>query len=105
MAKTLLLVWSSPTSPDAEDTLNQWYDGTHIPELRAALPLITAVNRYTEQTEGGPTRYLTVYEWDEADVAAAQNAFNQVLGSGSLTMTDTIDMTDAPPVMQWHTHR
>lgn len=105
MAKTLLLVWSSPASPDVEETLNSWYDGTHIPELRAALPSITAVNRYQLHGEGGTIRYLTAYELDEDDIDAATTAFNSVLASGTFTMTNTINMSDAPPVMQWYTHR
>ena len=36
MAKTLLLVWSTPASPEVEPEFNRWYSETHIPELRAA---------------------------------------------------------------------
>ena len=108
MAKTLLLVWSSPASADVEDEFNRWYDESHVPELRAAVPSITVAHRYKLRPEPGQapvgTRYLTAYELDEDDVEAAVAAFNGALGSGRVSVTQTIDMTNQPPVIQWYQH-
>src|SRR5690349_19455989 len=106
MAKTLLLVWSSPASADVEDEFNRWYDESHVPELRAAIPSITVAHRYRLRAEPGQvgTRYLTTYEFDEDDVEAAVAAFNGALGSGRVGSTQTIDLTNQPPVIQWYQH-
>ena len=108
MAKTLLLVWSTPASPDVEAEFNRWYDETHVPELRAEIPSISVVNRYRQHPAPGgepaPSRYLTVYEVDEADVDAASAALYGALGSGRTTATDTIDMAGHPPAIEWYSH-
>ena len=46
MAKGLLLAWSSPASDESDAEFNSWYEDTHIPQVRAAIPSITAVYRY-----------------------------------------------------------
>ncbi|MFG1924540.1 hypothetical protein [Cryptosporangium sp. NPDC048952] len=102
MAKTLLLVWSTPASPDVEAEFNRWYEETHIPELRAAVGSIEVVNRYRKHGTDGATRYLTVYEVDDADVDAATATF--YAGIGGTTQTDTIDMTGNPPAIEWYSH-
>ena len=106
MAKTLLLVWSTPASAEVEDEFNRWYAETHIPEVRAAVPSITVVNRYRLHSSlaGLPEapRYLTVYEVDDADVDAASALLYGSLGS--TTQTDTIDMTGNPPSIEWYRH-
>ncbi|SHM67169.1 hypothetical protein [Cryptosporangium aurantiacum] len=108
MAKTLLLAWSSPASAEVEAELNQWYEGSHIPELRAAIPSITVAHRYklhpAPDADPAPTRYLTVYELDEDDVDAAAAALNAAIGSGRMTFTQTINMTEHPPVLEWYEH-
>jgi len=103
MAKTLLLVWSSPASPDVETEFNRWYSETHIPELRAEIPSITVVNRY-KLHQPDTNRYLTVYEVEDTDAEAASAALFGALGSGKTTATDTIDMAGNPPVLEFYSH-
>jgi hypothetical protein len=91
MAKGLLLAWSSPVSDEREAEFNSWYDDTHIPQVRTAIASITAVHRFR-----------TAYAMDSADVAAAMAALGQAGAEGRLDPTDTMDVTDNPPVLQWY---
>lgn len=106
MAKGLFLAWISPADDDGDAELNSWYDNTHIPEVRAAIPSITAVHRY--RSADLPTgmqsahRYLAVYEMDSSDVAAAAGALGQAGAEGRLNMKAPIDFTTNPPVIQWY---
>lgn len=106
MAKGLFIAWMSPSDSESDAELNSWYDNTHIPEVRAAIPSIAAVHRYrTADLPGGqqpPHRYLAVYEMDSADVAAAAAALGQAGSEGSLDMKAPIDFTVNPPVIQWY---
>jgi hypothetical protein len=106
MAKGLLLAWSSPVSDECDAEFNSWYDDTHIPQVRTAIASITAVHRFrTADLEGAQQpahRYLAVYEMDSADVAAAMAALGQAGAEGRLDPTDTMDLTDNPPVLQWY---
>jgi hypothetical protein len=105
MAKGLFIAWSSPVNDETDAAFNQWYEGTHVPELRALIPSITAVNRYrTADVPGGlqpPYRYLAVYELDSEDVAAAQAALAAAGAEGRITFTDTMDLTQ-PIAIQWY---
>jgi EthD domain len=105
MAKTLLLAWSSPDGEAKDAAFNDWYTGTHVPQVSAALGSVTAVRRYRTADLPEPMAaqqpkhaYLAVYEIDTDDAAAAMAA----LGAGSLDMTDTMDVTENPPVIHWY---
>jgi hypothetical protein len=105
MAKGLLIAWSSPVSDEADAAFNEWYEGTHMPQVRAAIPSVTAVHRYrTADVPGGlqpQHRYLAVYEMDSEDVAAAQAALAAAGADGRMTFTETMDMT-LPVAIQWY---
>jgi hypothetical protein len=104
MAKTLLLAWASPKDEASDAEFNAWYNGTHIPQMRAAIPSITAVHRYRTAALPGvagaqpPQRYLAVYEMDADDVAAMLRA----MADAPLDITTTMDTTAAPPMLQWY---
>jgi hypothetical protein len=110
MAKALFLAWASPVDDAADSEFNAWYDGTHVPQLRAAIPAITAVHRYAaaDLPDGGGAggqpghRYLAVYELDTDDVPAAAAALGAAMAQGKLDMTTTMDLTGQPPVLQWY---
>jgi hypothetical protein len=106
MAKGLLLAWSSPASDESDAEFNSWYEGTHIPQVRAAIPSITVVHRYRTAdlpgTQQPAHRYLAVYEMDSADVPAAAAALGQAAQGGRIDMTDTMDVTANPPVLHWY---
>jgi EthD domain len=110
MAQALLLAWSSPVDDASDREFAAWYEGTHIPQVRAAIPAITAVHRYTPAdlpdgagTGAPPThRYLAVYELDTDDVAADAAALGAAMAEGKLDITTTIDLTVNPPVLWWY---
>jgi hypothetical protein len=106
MAKTLFLAWSSPTSDETDAEFNDWYQNTHMPQVRAAIPSITSVRRYrTADLPGGQQpahRYLAIYELDTDDIPAAAAAIGLAARQGKMDFTDAIDLTDVPPVMHWY---
>ena len=103
MAQGLLLAYSSAVAGrDAE--YEKWYEEVHIPDVRAAIPSITAVHRYRQvdlQGGGGPPRYVAVYELGDADVATAAGQLGAAGQAGRLRPTDAMDTTENPPDLQW----
>jgi len=109
MAKALFLAWSSPVDDASDGEFNAWYEGTHIPQVRAAIPAITAVHRYltADLADGGAggqpgQRYLAVYELDTDDVAGAAAALGAAMAQGKLDLTTTMDLAVNPPALQWY---
>src|SRR5271154_2012644 len=111
MAKAVFLAWANPSSAETEAEFNSWYDEVHVPEVRAAVPSITVVNRYRVAAPGGvvdgraPVHgYLAVYEMDSDDCEAAAAALNAGIGGGSIVLSPTLDLVGVPPVLAWFTH-
>jgi hypothetical protein len=107
MAKALLMAWSSPVDEASDAEYVSWYEGTHIPQVRAAIPAVSAVHRYraadVPASTGRPAhRYLAVYELDTDDVASAMAALGAAAAGGRLDPTPTMDTTVNPPVLQWY---
>jgi hypothetical protein len=107
MAKAMFLAWASPVDDASESEFNAWYDGTHVPQVRAAIPAITAVHRYrvadVSAVGAAPAhRYLAVYELDTDDVAGAMAALGAASLDGRIEMTTTMDVTANPPVLHWY---
>lgn len=102
MAKGVLLAFTSPTSPDQEAEFNDWYDNTHIAEVKSAVPQITEVSRYRlvdPENPGADPRYLCVYDIVADDVMEAAAALGAA--GPTLTQTATMDLAKNPPVLQW----
>jgi hypothetical protein len=107
MAKAIFLAWSDPVDEASEAEFSSWYEGTHIPQVRAAIPAISAVHRYqvadVPAAPGAPAhRYLAVYELDTDDVAGAMAALGAAVEGGRLDPTQTMDTTANPPVLAWY---
>ena len=105
MAQGLFIAYSSAV-PGKDAEYEQWYDEIHVPDVRAAIPAVTAVHRYRQVDltgGGGAPRYVAVYELGDADVAGAAAQLGAAGAEGRLRMTDTLDMTDNPPELQWFT--
>ncbi len=112
MAKAMLMAWANPVDDASESEFNAWYDGTHIPQVRATIPAITAVRRYrlANPPAGVPAgadaspahRYLAVYEIDTDDVAGAMAALGTAAAAGQFDLTSTMDTAVNPPVLQWY---
>ena len=106
MAKSMFMAWASPVDEASDREFNAWYEGTHVPQVRAAIPAITAVHRYrvADVPGGGAApahRYLAVYEMDTDDVAGAMASLGAAGAEGRLDMTATMDVATNPPVLQW----
>jgi hypothetical protein len=98
------MVAYSSAVPGKDAEYEKWYEDIHIPDVRAAIPSITAVNRYRRvdlRGGGGAPRYIAVYELGDADVAKAAAQLGEAGQAGRLRMTETIDMADNPPDLQW----
>jgi hypothetical protein len=107
MAKALFLAWSDPVDEASEAEFSSWYEGTHIPQVRAAVPAVSAVHRYrtadVPAVPGTPAhRFLAVYELDTDDAAGAMAALGAAAAGGRLDQTPTMDVTANPPVLLWY---
>lgn len=104
MSSAVLLAWASPSSVESTEQFHQWYESTHIPQVRQAIPSIREVTRYelVDPESGAQGRFLAVYEMDEADVAAASAALGGGVAAGRIEMSPAMDVTTAPPVTQWY---
>lgn len=103
MAKSILLASSSPASVADDEEFGRWYDEVHIPDVRAAIPAITTVGRYKVLAADALPRYVAIYEIDDADAAGAAAALQGAVGEGRVTMTETMNVTDHPPVVEFLT--
>lgn len=105
MSHAVLLAWASPADADSVEQFHQWYESTHIPQVREAVPSIREVTRYelVDPESGAQGRFLAVYEMEEADIAAAAAALGDGVSSGRIEMTSAMDLTGAPPVTEWYT--
>jgi hypothetical protein len=102
MAKAILIASSSPTSPEQEAEFNDWYENTHIGQVRAAVPSITNVSRYRSVDPTGASdevRYIAIYEMDSDNVAADAALLGAAAQSGKLDPTTTMDVAVNPPVL------
>jgi hypothetical protein len=103
MAKSVLIAYASPASAEAESAFNEWYEGTHIPQVQQAVPAVSAATRYRVVDPAGasPVRYMCIYELDTDDVPGAAGALGAALQNGVLDMTPAMDVTVNPPDMAW----
>jgi hypothetical protein len=94
--KGIMVVQSAPVDPAREDEYNDWYDNTHVPEIRQ-VPGFTAARRYKALGAGAPA-YLAVYEIEADDLAGPPAEWRARSVAGQTTGTDTL-RTDPPPVV------
>jgi hypothetical protein len=97
--KGIMVVQSSPSAPDREDEYNDWYDNTHIPQIRA-IPGFTAARRYKLTGPASPDApaYLAVYEIEADDLAAPLAELRARSASGRLGLSGVLSL-DPPPVV------
>ena len=98
MPRSLMLVYSSPTSAEQEAEYNDWYTNKHLADV-TALPGIVAATRYKLEKsvglEGIPQSgctYLAIYEV-EGDTVEAMEAAKQALAEG--LEKGTVDVSPA----------
>lgn len=102
MAKALMMAWSSPASTESLAEFHRWYDEEHIPDIKAAVPSITIVDRYQLVDDDAPGRFLTIYQLDDGDVDKARAALYGAVDAGSVPVSDTLDRRSNPAVLQFY---
>src|SRR5690606_35749704 len=68
VARGAYVVRARPVSPERDGDLNDWYDGTHIPEL-LAVPGFVSARRYRLVGDDGAPEYLAIYDIEADDLA------------------------------------
>jgi hypothetical protein len=97
VTKLIMVALTNP-APDREAEFNDWYDNTHIPQIRAAVPGVGDVHRYrTADTQAGH-RYLALYEIEADGPGPVLGALGAGVESGAVQMTDAMDTAKNPPV-------
>jgi hypothetical protein len=89
MAKSLLMVFGGPTTPEHEEEVLSWYD-QHLEEM-CSLPGVTAAHLYRPSSKQFPRttadlpQTLAVYEYDTIDLPAAIEALDAARTEGRAT--------------------
>src|ERR1700745_1217054 len=102
MAKSMFMAWASPVDEASDAEFNSWYDGTHVPQVRGAIPAMHAVHRYRVADVPGvgassAHRYIAVYEMDTDDVAGAMAALGAASADGPVGENATTAGATNPP--------
>ena len=100
MARGVYVVRSRPVSADREGEFNEWYDGTHVPEL-LSVPGFVAARRFRRAPGAGDTgdglpEYLAVYEIEADDLATPLQEWRRRSAAGETTRSDALQL-DPPP--------
>ena len=97
MARGAYVVRARPVSQERDGDLNDWYDGTHIPEL-LAVPGFVSARRYRLVGDDGAPEYLAIYDIEADDLAAPVRELRRRSAAGETTRTDALQL-DPPPVV------
>ncbi len=71
MPKGIYMVFTECTDPDREEEFNRWYSHTHLPDLSAAKGYVRSRRFFNLRPEGGPSKYLALYEYESDDIEGA----------------------------------
>lgn len=91
------MIMLSRALPGRSEDYQRWYDDTHIPEM-LQVPGIVAAQRFrVVRNVAGETTYpyCTIYEMEGDSPDAVLGAMFQAMQGGKVTMSDTVDPTDA----------
>jgi hypothetical protein len=102
MAK-LLMVALTNAADGREDEFHDWYENTHVPQIRAVVPGVGEVHRYraadVQATPEPPAhQFLAVYEIEADNPGAVLGALGAGIQSGAVAFTGVLDTTKNPPV-------
>lgn len=97
MAKGIMVVQTGPVSAEREDEYNDWYSGTHIPEI-LAIPGFVGARRYKLTGGDGTPSYLAIYEIEADDVTAPVKELGARSAAGQHSLSDVLRL-DPPPVV------
>jgi hypothetical protein len=97
MSAFVLVALSNPAAGLSDEAVADWYDGEHIPQIRAAIPGVGAVRRY-KAADAQPSpdgsvayRYVTVYEIEADEPGAIVAALGGGLASGAVKQGTVLD--------------
>lgn len=96
MPKAMMLVFSNAVSDDREADYNEWYDGTHVPDI-LKVPGINTATRFkiVDSPAPGaelPGRYLAIYEVEAGDLNEITENLGKAFVNGELPMSDVIEV-------------
>ncbi|CAO5244770.1 DUF4286 family protein [Frankia sp. AgKG'84/4] len=103
MQKGIMLVQSSPVSPEREDEYNAWYDDEHIPDI-LKVPGFVGARRYRARDAGpinvGPAvpTYVAVYELESENLAETIRTFLEASAAGGIRNSDALALDPLPVV-------
>jgi len=98
MAKYTFVVLTNPTA-GKEAEYNQWYNGTHIPDV-LSVPGFVAAQRFKVANAqmakaDHPHSYLALYEIETDDVEGSLAELRKRSGTADMVMSDAIDLKTA----------
>ncbi|SEP10488.1 DUF4286 family protein [Trujillonella endophytica] len=98
MRKGIFVVQAAPADPSREDEFNDWYSGTHVPELLAVEGFVSARRYRLTGDDGSATHpYLAVYEIEAEDLAAPLRELRRRAAEGGSTPSTALRL-DPPPI-------
>jgi hypothetical protein len=99
MPKGIMVVRTRPRDPAREREYNDWYSGTHLPDV-LAVPGIVAARRYRVHGTADPAvhEYLAIYELDADDLSVPVKELRARSVSGRNPTSDTLQI-DPPPLI------
>jgi hypothetical protein len=93
MAKYVAMVLTRPASADREQEFNDFYNGTHLPEVLQAKGFKGA-RRLKQIAPKGPQApeqdYLALYEVETDDIGASLADIGERTGDGRIAATDVM---------------
>ena len=92
-----MVVQTGPVSAEREEEYNDWYAGTHIPEV-LAVPGFVGARRYKLAGGDGTPSYLAIYEIEADDIFAPVKELSARSATGEHSKSDVL-RTDPPPVV------
>jgi hypothetical protein len=97
MTRYTLVALSNPAEGADDAAVSRWYDGAHIPEVRAAVPGVGEVHRLRtaitgpDGTPGTPYRYLTTYEVEANRPEDVLEALGAGMAAGTVNSGTVLD--------------
>lgn len=96
----VMVVFSSPAPGVSEEAFNEWYDGTHAPEILKHVPGVLSVRRFrlaaSQMRPSEAQPFLAIYEIDRP---AEEVLKSLSAASPSLTFSDVLDRETNIPAL------
>ena len=94
MAKHLVVVKSKAVDGREAD-FEAWYNGIHLGEV-LALPGFITGQQFRYGPDGAPFTHFAVFDVESDDIEATLVGLGEAFASGSMTLTDALDVNTAP---------